>query len=262
MHPDPAEAGEGGDDSLLQRIQLLVYPDDIGEWQNIDRQPDSEARDAVYTLFDRLAAFDAEANGATGADGKIPALQFSENAQLFFNDWRSDVESRVRSDELAGTPAFASWVAKLRSLMPSLALIFHLIETVSMTSVHARSTVSLENAKLAAAWCEFLELHAKKMWSTHSRRSVPTTPNRDRVRLRRADRRQHGPDADAPRSSYEVSAVRAVPVPNQEARTRVPRRRLDHLAPYPLRIRMLRHADVLNAPPTVGDEEEDVERAQ
>ena len=46
--------------------------------------------------------------------------------------------------------------------MPSLALIFHLVAVVTETS---SGPVSLEAAKLAADWCDYLEQHARKIYS-------------------------------------------------------------------------------------------------
>src|SRR5690606_27563531 len=50
-----ASRGEGGD-GLLQRFQLVAWPDGwASEWQNVDRWPDHEARKAAQELFSRLA---------------------------------------------------------------------------------------------------------------------------------------------------------------------------------------------------------------
>lgn len=40
-----AGAGAGG---LLQRFQMLVYPDEPASWRNIDRYPNSEARNTAF----------------------------------------------------------------------------------------------------------------------------------------------------------------------------------------------------------------------
>jgi uncharacterized protein DUF3987 len=39
-----ATQGEKGDDGLLQRFQLLVWPDSPASWTNVDRWPDTEAK--------------------------------------------------------------------------------------------------------------------------------------------------------------------------------------------------------------------------
>jgi hypothetical protein len=48
--------GGGGDDGLMQRLQLLVWPDVDPEWRNVDREPDERARRAARSVFERVAA--------------------------------------------------------------------------------------------------------------------------------------------------------------------------------------------------------------
>jgi hypothetical protein len=40
-----------GDDGLIQRFQLVVWPDVSREWRNIDRWPDSEAKQLAFAVF-------------------------------------------------------------------------------------------------------------------------------------------------------------------------------------------------------------------
>ena len=70
---------------------------------------------------------------------------------------------------MSGFPSFESHLAKYRSLMPSLALISHLVDVVSGKAMGA---VSLEAAMLAADWCEYLEAHARKIYSPELRPDV------------------------------------------------------------------------------------------
>jgi hypothetical protein len=55
-----ATRGEKGDDGLLQRFQLLVWPDPPTTWRNVDRRPDTEARDKAYKVFKQLDALDPQ----------------------------------------------------------------------------------------------------------------------------------------------------------------------------------------------------------
>jgi len=48
-----ATQGEKGDDSLLQRFQLLVWPDPHPTWRNVDRWPGVEAKNRAYEVFRR-----------------------------------------------------------------------------------------------------------------------------------------------------------------------------------------------------------------
>ena len=154
-----ATQGEKGDDGLLQRFQLLVWPDPSPSWRNVDRWPDTEAKNRAYEVFKRLDALDPEDFGASGEDEEgIPAVRFTDEAQEVFDRWRDELEVRLRTAELP--PALESHLAKYRSLMPSLALIFQLIEFVDGTG--EGGAVGLRPALQAAAWCEYLETHASK----------------------------------------------------------------------------------------------------
>lgn len=156
-----SEALDGGyaADGLLQRFQLLVWPEDDGHWELVDRSPDAEALETVCGVVSALDTLDLGDQG--GALGTLPTLRFAEDAQQLFYDWLSNLEGRLRSSEVQRTPAFEGHLSKYRSLMPSLALLFHLVETVERGPVGA---VSLEATKRAADWCDYLELHARKVY--------------------------------------------------------------------------------------------------
>jgi hypothetical protein len=154
--------GGGGADGLLQRSQLVVWPDNVGEYVQVDRYPDGNARRRANAIFETLDALDPAELGLDAQEGEIPALHFSDEAQALFDVWRGELERRFRDGELAYKPAFESHLSKYRSLMPSLALIFHLVAVADGT---ASGPVSLEAAQLAAAWCDFLEAHALKLYA-------------------------------------------------------------------------------------------------
>jgi uncharacterized protein DUF3987 len=92
----------------------------------------------------------------------IPAVRFTDEAQEVFDRWRAELEAKLHTEELH--PALESHLAKYRSLMPSLALIFYLIEHVDGTSEGA--AVALEPTLQAAAWCEYLETHARRLYAS------------------------------------------------------------------------------------------------
>jgi TRAP-type mannitol/chloroaromatic compound transport system permease large subunit len=56
-----------------------------------------------------------------------------------------------------------SHLAKYRSLMPSLALILHVIDSVD---AGVGGAVSGAAAERAAAWCEYLQAHARRLCAT------------------------------------------------------------------------------------------------
>ncbi len=152
-----AVAGGAGDDGLMQRFQLTVWPDTGRKWVNVDRWPDNQARQAAQAIFQRLDKLDPATLGARqGAGDPVPWLRFSPEAQAQFNRWREDLEFRIRADDLH--PAMESHLAKYRSLVPSLALLAHLVDEPEAGCV---GEVSLLRA---LAWSEYLETHAQRLY--------------------------------------------------------------------------------------------------
>ena len=80
------------------------------------------------------------APGAVGAEDltpeELPFLRFEAEAQELFDGWRADLEHRLRAEE--DHPVLLSHLAKYRSLLPP----------------------------LAAAWCEYLAAHARRLYAT------------------------------------------------------------------------------------------------
>jgi hypothetical protein len=150
--------GGEGDDGLMQRFQLLVWPDISKEWVNVDRWPDSEARKTAYDVFSRLNKLTAPDMGAQpdeDLDG-IPYVRFSPEAQEIFDAWRANLEIRLRQNH--EHPAIEAHLAKYRSLIPSLALLIHLAD-------NGKHPVGVDAIERACAWGEYLESHARRVYS-------------------------------------------------------------------------------------------------
>ncbi len=117
-------------DGLLQRFQVLVWPDPRG-YDPVDRWPDGEAKNRAYDVFRGLASLDAEAFGAhTAEEEEVPYVRFSREAQEVFDSWRSEFEPRFRSEAGEYPAAVESHFMKYRSLFASLALIFEAVDFV------------------------------------------------------------------------------------------------------------------------------------
>lgn len=143
-------------DGLAQRLQLMVYPEPLREFRNVDRLPDRQAKEQAFSVFERLRDLDTPCLLArTEGQDSLPFLHFDEAAQCFFDDWRLELETRLRSGQ--DSPQVESHLAKYRSLMPSLALLFHLIDG-------GFGPVPLTAAQRAVAWCDFLESHARRIY--------------------------------------------------------------------------------------------------
>jgi len=147
-------------DGLLQRFQVMVYPDP--RTRPTDIAPDAKARNKAYEVFERLANLDAKKFGAVVvADGDVPTIGFSEEAQEIFNQWREEFEPRYSSKNQSA--AIQSHMLKFRSLFASLALIFEAVDFVD--GVSEGREVSKISTMRAAGWCEYLEGHALRVYS-------------------------------------------------------------------------------------------------
>lgn len=146
-----------GDDGMLQRFSLLVWPDQTLEWRLVDRYPDSSARGKAWETFDRLAQMTPHSVGAEMDEfGGIPFLRFDDAAQRQFDEWRDGLEKRLRAGELS--PALESHLAKFRKLVPALALISHLADG-------GRGPVTETALLRALAIAEYAEAHARRCYS-------------------------------------------------------------------------------------------------
>jgi hypothetical protein len=145
-----------GDDGLIQRFGLFVWPDQSGEWKECDRWPNSAARESAWATFERLEKLDANAIGAERDRYEpIPFLRFDEKAQDIFAQWRGDLEKRLRAGDMA--PALESHFAKYRSLVPALTLISHLTDG-------ACGPIGEKPLMRALAFAEYLETHARRVY--------------------------------------------------------------------------------------------------
>ena len=114
----------------------------------------------AYAIIEQLADADFESLGASFEGGdKMPHFRFSPEAQELFYEWWTELETK----KLRGPQPsiIEQHLGRYRSLMPSLALIFHLIDVVDGA---APGPISLRAAQLAAAWCEYLESHALRLY--------------------------------------------------------------------------------------------------
>ncbi|MBZ0153297.1 MAG: DUF3987 domain-containing protein [Planctomycetes bacterium] len=144
------------DDGLVQRFQLLVYPDISPNWKNVDEWPLTETKQAAWSVYEGASNLVASERGAILEDhDDIPFLRLDPNAQDAFDDWRPKLEHRVRSG--LEHAAIESHISKYRSLIPSLALLIHLAEG-------GNGPVRADAMTRAIAWAQYLEPHARRLY--------------------------------------------------------------------------------------------------
>lgn len=151
--------GGQGDDGMLQRFGLAVWPD-IGPWREVDRYPDGVAKQAAFEVFRRLDQLDPYAIGAVqDAFDPVPYLKFDREAQEIFSAWHRHLEISVLrgGDELS--PALKGHFSKYRKLVPALALINHLADGVGYGEIGRAAIVR------AVSFSRYLETHARRIYA-------------------------------------------------------------------------------------------------
>ena len=101
-----AMRGGAGDDGLIQRFGLAVWPDVSPDWQNVDKPLNAGSKREAFQVYDRLDQIDLERVGAkqdTDYNGKpdgLPYLRFDGEALEIFTAWRTTLELRLRGGSL------------------------------------------------------------------------------------------------------------------------------------------------------------------
>jgi hypothetical protein len=150
--------GAEGDDGMIQRFSLMVWPDQNPNWEEVDRYPDTEKRTTAWETFRYLDSLKPESIGAV-LDGyrTIPCIKFNIKAQEIFSEWRKNLETLLRSKTLH--PALESHLAKYRKMVPTLALINHL-------AARGQGAVTEDAVKRAITFASYLETHARRAYGS------------------------------------------------------------------------------------------------
>ncbi len=146
-----AQRDGSGDDGLVERFQLMVYPD-IKSFIYKDRKPNVEKREKAYQVFSSLDGI-----GYCDLETDRPVLKFDNEAQELFSDWYCNLMTRVSGNDI--NQRLESHLGKYPSLMPSLSLIFHVAEC------GLKANITVDSVKLAIRWCEVLETHARRVYA-------------------------------------------------------------------------------------------------
>lgn len=150
-------------DGMVQRLQLLAWPDFNGAYVECDRAALSVARQAAWRFYNELAMIDTQELRAdydfTAGPGHFPFLRFAPDAQVQFSGWMDSLERQLRGGELE--PALMAHLAKYRGLVPRLALLCHIAND-------ATGPVSGDAVQMAMQWADYLESHARRAYAALS----------------------------------------------------------------------------------------------
>jgi putative DNA primase/helicase len=142
-------------DGLLQRFQLLVWPD-AQVFKYVDRPPNKAAKEAMTALFKAADEFGPYLIGTDDEYGGRPYIRFSVEAQALFEEWYTDfMNEQRRANEV---PALAAHFGKYPGLVGKLALITHVADNPESSEVSKRTLLK------ALTWIEYLISHARRVY--------------------------------------------------------------------------------------------------
>jgi hypothetical protein len=144
-----------GDDGLIQRFQIMFWPELKKDWVLVDEEPDYVALENFNQLVEKISAYQPV--------GEFDLINFSEESQVLFNSFITNLEMRLRSSTIASN-VFQGHLAKYRSLLPSLCLIFHVVEEFSASDKIVNFEISTTTFNLALGWVKCLESHVEKVF--------------------------------------------------------------------------------------------------
>ncbi len=155
-----SQGGSTKNDGLLQRFQLLVWPDAVGNFQFVDRTPNQAAIDQYHQAIFRLnQSTRDEIPGAKRLPNGSQLLHFSPEAQELYGAWYVKNENMLAKGALDS--ARQSHYAKYRSLIPALALLFHLLDAHD-------GPVCLDCLSRAIMFAKYLKSHAERIYASVS----------------------------------------------------------------------------------------------
>jgi hypothetical protein len=165
MQPDKLQhyvrqATHGGsrNDGLIQRFQLLTYPDLPETWAYVDRPHDQQAADDVLNAILRLRDLQpADVGARLSPDGQYSYLKFAEDAQPVFIGAMKGFETAARRPGVP--PSIRSHLEKYPRLLAALALVIHLVDG-------GVGVVSLSATQKAVAWAKYLTRHALRVYAS------------------------------------------------------------------------------------------------
>ena len=155
-----SQRGSSKNDGLLQRFQLLVWPDPIKAFRLIDRKPNKLVMDRYHEAILNLPKLGQRSlAGAKRVQSGAQLFHFTPKAQQTFNAWYVQNERILSNDDL--DTARQSHFAKYRSLIPALALLFHLLD-------RHEGSVCDECLNRALAFADYLKEHANRIYASVS----------------------------------------------------------------------------------------------
>ncbi len=137
-------------DGLIQRFQMLVWPDVNQDWKLVDRAPNQKARQDYEAMFRSFL------DKPLGAPDNPLIMRFAPNAQEYFYEWLESLYKMIKEEQFS--ESYQSHILKMPKTITTLALIFELVEG-------GRFEIGLPSLSMALRWSPYLLSHAKRLYA-------------------------------------------------------------------------------------------------
>lgn len=151
-----------GNDGFIQRLQAMVYPDDVPVVGIVDQSPDAAAADTVMKIVLGLANDIDAAKPTQDNQYEIPYFRFEvKKAQPLFYKWLQSLTLGIAAED---NNLMQEHLGKYRKLIPALSLIFHLVE-MAADKVKPGRPIGINSLQMAIRWADYLESHARRVYA-------------------------------------------------------------------------------------------------
>ncbi|CAK00912.1 conserved hypothetical protein [Bartonella tribocorum CIP 105476] len=138
------------DDGLMQRFQMLIFPDERQEQLWIDRPPNQKAWESYQGFFRSLY------DKPLGSPKYPITIRFSAEAQEMFREWWEDFQKRIKNGHFSSS--LKAHLLKMNQTIPTLALIFELADG-------GRFEINRDALERALRWEKYLLSHVKRLYA-------------------------------------------------------------------------------------------------
>jgi hypothetical protein len=167
-----ANHGAGGD-GLLQRFQLIAWPTGWDrDWENVDRLPDSKAKQTARELFETLTRMGPDDFPRTG-EYSPNGLRFTPEAQERFNEWHTALHATLRGGGLS--ESLEASLAKSGKAVAGIALLCELADDQDA------GAIGIESLNRSLEWLEVSQSHTRRLFGCQQQTEADAA---DRIRKR------------------------------------------------------------------------------
>ena len=148
-------------DGFIQRFQLIIYPNGDLTAKYVDEGVCPKEDQKILDFLEQIANLESEKHGKLDERSTIHFSSLDEEAYLAFSGYMDSHEKEI--SEAEDSP-YKNHLSKFNKLLPSLILIFHVIDNLETKRTNIK--VQKHIVDMSIMWTELFKAHAKKLYDT------------------------------------------------------------------------------------------------